>query len=291
MARGSVSGLFLREKGRWLWDMLSAPPNEARKDRLKMIPRACSFILLIIFSASLASPTQTESTGKTAARFAVLARIDEFQRPAEWRQNPVDIQKQPDPAPPNLRQARNQFFTRHLPPLGGQAPWVTPALGDELLPARLDLWAVVRFDSFTVVEVTPRGPMYTEEHFTVEDVLLNKSAATVDKKMKIDVCEMGGTRVDEQQKDGKLAYQVDQPYSFRPLHRYLVQLAYFPDGSFFSPIRKWDLTDGVAIPDDQASVQAYYDNRNQIGAASASDAVMKARFILQGATGERMSPK
>ena len=223
---------------------------------------------------------QNNDSGRSAEVERKLKSVESGSDAGAWRRVAVDVLSQQDNVSSRERGARNEYWAHHLPSPGGNGPFgLFSGDSPELLPDAKSLWIVANFESFTVFEPEPGAGAYTDIRMVVIGVLGNRTTAKIEKDTRLDVGEPGGSikTVD----GGEHRYNLNlTPYTLQPLHAYLLQLLYFPDGSFFRIERCWDLSSGIAIPLGIVEVNRYRSGGTFIGGRPSADAVMFARAIL-----------
>jgi hypothetical protein len=112
-------------------------------------------------------------------------------------------------------------------------------------PAGKVTWAMVTFDSYTVVPLDPKFlTMYTELHFTIERVVRQQKSILLNPSDKVDADLPGGS-VKTPAGESRSFDLSPQVHSVQPGHEYLVTLEYDNQGSFYRLGNFWEMENGT----------------------------------------------
>ena len=181
----------------------------------------------------------------------------------DWRQIPKPLlPESTDPQGRAILNQRGQYFDTSAepglleptPPGIARGGSVSVGLRDEI--PFLDDGAIVvgSFNDYQPFLSPVQKKIYTKLELSIEQVI-DSGPAHVSQGEKVDLLLSGGTI---RLSDGRvishgLRYEATK-YSLQPGHRYVLFLQYHADGDFFTEVKSWDITTGVAMPnapDDQ----------------------------------------
>lgn len=175
-----------------------------------------------------------------------------------WRLTAIDPRSQIDTVSPQIRAQRNSFWNGPLQTAydasvhsaasfsGGQ---VFLKSDPEIPNIPNSVWVIATFQGFHVFAIdTAQHLVYTEINLQVENVISKPEGLSLSAGSSIDIGISGG-RI--KSPSGNVVNSGLQPrqYDFQLGHKYLLQLLYEPQGRFFLPQKRWDLTSGVVKPD------------------------------------------
>jgi hypothetical protein len=173
-----------------------------------------------------------------------------------WRRIPQQLRAPDgDTVAADVRAARDEFFDRvigALPP-GQGSSWDKGAIFEEIPVLKSITIAVVRFESYTTIQSASKRSIYTEVKMQVEQALRDPSTIIRPGQSITVILGGGSLRLPSGrviQRDLDLG-----DYGIEPGHRYLAFLAYERAGTYFSWLKSWDLTSGLAVPTEPFDVQ------------------------------------
>ena len=199
----------------------------------------------------------------------------------EWRRRPQALQPAgADKVSPGSRAAQDKFFDRVIgthPPGVGVA-WDKGPIFEEIPAYGFLTVAIVQFANFTTIRSASERSIYTEVTMNVEQVLKDP-AATAQTGKTLTVALGGGTL---RLPSGEIVQRnLDLgDYGIQPGHRYLAFLGYEKDGEYFSWLKSWDLSSGVAVPTYPFDIQKAKDGTSRFAGMPADNFVAAARGIL-----------
>jgi hypothetical protein len=216
----------------------------------------------------------------------------------QWRKTPVNLRKQTDTVPTEVRAVRNAYWDLRLPHIkdqGGQGYFCcdTGAIivrskvrSAEFTTANTNYqWVIGTFESYRVYQTSDRGGLYTEMNIRINHVFEQKQPTDLNENQLIDIAVRGGMAQDQTGNVIDFLTSDLEPL-IEPGHKYLMQIipcsmvTSCSTGVYFFLARRWDLTSGIVTPIDEGDVRIAKDGLSVISGKSTEMLIQTFQEIL-----------
>ncbi len=225
--------------------------------------------------------------GLTQASSSLLKPLTSASAANSWQFAPIDLTKQKDTVPSDIRVRRTNYFATLLVPLlrttdglSGSASFPGSYTSEpaDVSGEPSSVWLVAAFRDFAVFPVGAHGA-YTEVHLRVKQVIANRSTARILPGNRIDLVFSGGELI-ESNKQIRRFLVTPERYFLKPGGTYLLDLRYSPAERSYLMSKRWIIADDVLMPDTAEDVVRSSAGKSSLAGLSINQATFLIRKTL-----------